>query len=880
LRLWLRKRSEQDLERELRTHLELEAEEQQDCGVPSREAIYAARRAFGNTTLVKEAVREMWGWASVERLCQDLRYALRLWGRAPGFAAIVVLTLALGIGADTAVFSVFNSVLLQPLPYRNSDRLFAIWYREIHAKGTSKLFDLYSDYENWKANARTIEALAAVSWAPQASPERIFTGHGPTRVVFALPVTADFFSLLGVPAMVGRTFDESDRAQGCVVVLAHSFWQTVLGGQKSVVGQTIRLGDEACSVLGVMPPDFAFLPPEASVAMWTIMAEPSRPNEFAVGVFAKLRPGASLDQARAEISLLHHQIHQHDRGASQMQPVMYELHGEFTWLTGRNLRLSLVVLLGAVSFVLLICCANVANLLLGRVVGRQREMSTRAALGAGYGRLMRQLLTENLLSSLVASIAGAGLATAAVRFFRSARPIEMPPAARIELSTPVLLFAVLLSIMTALIFGLVPAWRASRTDSLDVLKTSVATSRGHRQQRLVKGLIVIEVMLTVVLVAGAGMLIQTLQRFASTPLGFSPDGLLTTALRLPPHKYKDPQTKIQLFERLRTKLSEIPEIQGVAFSSARPVQGGGSTVALEVEGYPEPRLETGFDTSQQTVSPEYFQVMNIPINAGRSFRAGDQERTQAVAIVNEVAVRKYFANEDPIGKHVRPFTGSYRVNPWLTVVGVVGNEKRTTVYQEMAWTDRPILYRPFGQNPMSSLNIIMRTVGPASGILGDRIQQNIAKLDSDIPVEEIRTASDLESKVLAYPRFRAEMLGVFAGLALVLATVGLFGVVSRLVAQRTHEIGIRMALGAQKRTVLILIMGEGLLLTTAGMILGIAMALLLGRYLGALLYGVQPADPRLFAATALVLVPAALTAIYLPARRAASVDPVVALRYE
>jgi putative ABC transport system permease protein len=809
-----------------------------------------------------------------------LAYASRLFGRAPGFTAIVVLTLALGIGANTAVFSILNAVLLQPLPYRNPDRLVAIWDREIHAKGTSKLFDLYSDYENWRKNGRSFEAVAAASWATAASPERILTGEGPARTVLALPVTADFFSLLGIPAAIGRTFGPGDVGQGCMVVLAGSFWQSAFGGQQSVVGKAIRLDDQVCTVLGVMPSGFAFLPPEAPVSMWTMMAPPSRPDQLAVAVFARLRPGVSLAGAQAETLSLHHQIHEHDRWGAQVEPAIYGLHGEFTWLTGRNLRLSLMVLFVAVSFVLLICCVNVANLLLGRAVGREREMAIRAALGSGRGRLLRQLLTENLLLSSVASIAGAGLATAAVGYFRVARPIAMPPGTQLELNAPVLAFAALLSIVTALVFGLAPAWRASRIDVHEVLKAVGRTSsRGIRQRRFSKGLIVAEVTLTVVLLAGAGLLIQAVRRFASAPLGFRPDGLLTASLRLPQSGYKEPEKRIQFYERLRTGLSEIPGIQAVALSSVRPIGGGGGEDVVAVEGHPEPGVESVFDTYQQAISPDYFRVMNTPLEQGRFFDPGDRERTEPVAIVNEALVRKYLPNEDPIGKHIRPFAGGNRTAPWLRVVGVVGNQKRTTVYQEMAWVDSPVIYRPLSQNP-NAANVIVRAGVVDSSTLGRSIQQKIAGIDPDIPVGEIQTVTELESRALAYPRFRAILLGAFAGLALMLAVVGLFGVLSQLVAQRTHEIGVRMALGAQRAAVLRMILREGLALTGSGIVLGIAAAWLLGRYLAALLYGVRPTDPFLLTATTLVLLPAALIAMYLPARRASKVDPMVALRYE
>ncbi|MBV8867160.1 MAG: FtsX-like permease family protein, partial [Acidobacteriaceae bacterium] len=494
---------------------------------------------------------------------------------------------------------------------------------------------------------------------------------------------------------------------------------------------------------------------------------------------------------------------------------------------------------------------------------------------------LRQLLTESLLLSFFASIIGVGLAASIVHYFAVARPIEMPPGAKLELNLPVLAFAACLSIVTALVFGLMPALRTSRIDLNTVLKSAGRTSlRGVREQQFAKGLIVAEVMLTIMLVAAAGLLIQTVDRFASAPLGFRPDGLLTTSIRLPRIGYQEPERRDQFYARLRAELRDVPVIQGVAFSSERPIGGLGSVDVIEVRGHPEPRLENVHDTYQQTISPDYFGVMDIPLEQGRLFELGDAQRAEPVAIVNQALVQKYLPHDDPIGKYIRPFVGPNTTAPWMKVVGVVGNEKRTTVYREMAWVDSPIIYRPLSQNPLSSANLLLRAGLTNSTTIGAVIRQKIAAINPEIPLDEIQTVTNLEAKALAYPRFRATLLGTFAGLALILAIIGLFGVLSHSVAQRTHEIGVRMALGAEKKTVIIMVLGEGLLLTGAGIILGIAMAWLFGRYLAALLYGVRPTDPLLLTAMALLLLAAALVSMYLPARRASKIDPLVALRYE
>lgn len=826
--------------------------------------------------------RERPDFARIETLGQDLAYAFRLFRRAPGFTALVILTLTLGIGANTAVFSILDSVLLQPLPYRDSNRLAVVWDRQIHEKGTSKIFDLYSDYENWRRNSRQFEDIAAVSWAGDASPGKILTGRGPARSIFTLPVTANFFDLLGVPALRGRTFTSADAGGACKVVLTYRFWQTAFDARETAIGSPIHLNDQVCTIAGVMPAGFAFLPPGAPVTMWTILPRPPNPDEFSVAVFGRLRPQVSLKSAQAEISLLHHRLHRNDHWGARMEPVLYDLHEEFTWLTGRNLRLSLYVLFAAVSFVLLICCVNVANLLLGRAVGREREMAIRASLGSGRLRLLRQLLTENLLLSVLASATGALLAAAIVSYFREARPVELPPGVTPELSAPVLGFAVFLSIVTCLLFGLIPAWRASRTDLQTVLKSgaSRSSSQDTRQQRFGKQLIILEVAMTAVLVTGAGLLIQTVQRFGSAPLGFQPAGLVTTGITLPPNGYSAPERRRAFFANLQSGLASLPGVESLALSSSRPIDGGGVINVVMVEGHPAPRIDHPADTFSRTVTPNYFAVLHIPLKTGRYFNPGDSGEAEPVVIVNEVLVREYIGDENPIGKHIRIFDENQHNAPWMRIVGVVGDEKRTSVYQEMAWADPPLMYRPLAQDPMVSANIVARVSATASlGKLSNQVQQRTAELDPNIPVEALVPVTDIESKATSYPRFRAALLAAFAGLGLLLAAVGLFGVLSYAVAQRRQEIGIRMALGAEKSAVVFMILKEGLLLTGGGILTGSIASWGLDRYLSALLYGVRP-DPVLFVVTASVLIPVALIAMYIPVRRAVQIDPMSALRYE
>jgi len=809
---------------------------------------------------------------------QNLLYAARTLRRAPGFTAMVVLTLALGIGANTAIFSILYGVLLRPLPYRDPSRLVAIWGREIHAKGTSKLFELYGDYENWKAHSRAFEAFGAATWAGPI--DRTLTGRGPARTFGVEPVTADFFALLGVPAALGRTFLPEDQTGGCSVVVAHAFWQEMLGGRKDAAGQNLRLDEQECRVLGVMPAGFAFYPPNA-VSMWSVNPRPQRPDQFSIGVFGRLKPDISIAQAQSEVLRLHRQLHEHDRWGQMVEPVVYDLHGEFTFLAGNNLKLSLIVLLAAVGFILLICCVNAANLLLGRSLGRQREFAIRAALGSGRARLIRQLFAESVLLAAVAVSLGVALADGALRYFRAANPIELPPGTVVALNAPVLAFSAGLGALTALLFGLFPAWKASRVALHEALKSGGrSTPQDLPQKHFGQALVVVEIVLTVVLLVGAGLLIQTVARFASTPLGFAPDRLLSAGLRLPRSNYSKPDQRTAFYDRVLTQVGSLPQLQGAAFSTGVPEGNGGSAFVFAIEGRPDPTSERVFDTEQQTVTPGFFGVMGIPLLRGRDFSQADRAGAEPVAVVNQAFVQKYFPNEDAIGRHIREFRqNDNRPNPWLRVVGVAGDKKQPSPYNEMAWQDWPLVYRPVAQNAPLSIRLFVRTAHEGSAVGAD-LQRSVAAVDPSVPLGKLETLSESFGRILAYPRFRAAVLTVFAGVALLLALIGLYGILSRQVMLRTREIGIRMALGAQQAEVRWMILKEGLRLTACGLVFGLAAAWMLGRYLAALLYGTSAADPLLLAGISAAILLTALAAVYFPCRRATAVDPMVALRDE
>ena len=813
------------------------------------------------------------------RIREDVRFGMRLLQRSPGFAAIAIGTLALGIGANTAMFSIVEAVLLRSLPYRDAGRLVAIWDREAQAKGVSKLFDAYRDLEIYRQHRQNVEQASGATWARGDS---VMTGRGPAQDVLAIPVSQDFFSLLGVQPALGRTFNKEDLDLDCAVVLANGFWQRKLGGQADIVGQSLRLDDRACVVTGVMPAEFDFYPTDAA-AMWRLVthADPMAkdPDHSSIGIFGRLKPGATIEKAQAELRLLHRQYHQNDRHGAETEPVVFPLQAEFTWLAGRNLRLSLLVLLAAVGAVLMIACVNVANLLLGRSLARQKELAIRAALGSGRGRLIGQLLTEALLLSILAAALGTVFATAAVGWFRAANPIPMPPANRVDINLGVLAFTAALSILTTVLCGLVPAWRSSRIDLHEVLKAhGGAGAQGRSGHAAGKFLVVGEVTLSLVLLVGAGLLITSVARFAAAPFGFPPGRLVTMSVSLPPNTYANGAQRIRFLNHVTEGLGAISGGQNVAWTSALPVRGLQGFSVLEIEGRPTPMPASApHDTGEAAVSPEYFAAVNVPLREGRLFDSRDQEQSQPVAIVNEALAEKYFANENPIGQHVRYVGGT---DLWLTIVGVVANERRGTVYQEMSWVETPTVYRPITQDAPRSAHLLIRTA-ESDRRLGDVVRTSVAAIDPSVPVDDVRTMQQvLDKEYLAYPRFRAVVLGGFAAFALLLAVVGLYGVLAQLVARRTPEIGVRMALGARASDVLAAILKEGVVLVGAGVALGLGAAWVLMRFLAALLFGVQAVDPWILAGVSGVLMAASALAIYIPGRRAAGVDPMAALRCE
>jgi putative ABC transport system permease protein len=836
-----------------------------------------ARRRFGNASVLRDSSRDVWTWHCVEDLASDLRFAARIVRKRPGFALLATLTLALGIGSTAAVFSILNAVLLRPLPYRDPGRLVAIWDGALHEKGMEKVFAPYTDYESWRRNARSFEDIAVATWA--YSPTRILTGRGPAKQLLAIPVSVSFFEMLGAHAALGRTFTADDERRGCSVVLSHGLWTGTLGADPGIVGKNLTLDQRECAVIGVMPASFSFYP--AAAQLWILLGpdfEPPR-ERATVGIFARLKPGVTREQAQAEIAPLHRAAHPGGFW-HEFEPRVYDLHGEFTFLASRTLRVTLIVSFSAVLLVLLIAELNVANLLIARLAERQRELAVRAALGSGQARLVRQVLAESLLLASIGTVGGIALAYGALSYFRRATPIQLTVGADASINLPVLIFAILLSLATTLLFGLLPAAGASRIDVIEQLKAGGRGAvAGALRRQTATFIIAVEMGLSFLLLFGAGLLLRSALGMGSEPLGFQPAHVVETRTELPMPRYRAAARRIQFYDALFERLREIPGVVGVALTSkVPPYLSDGGTETVEVQGRPIDEEHRRHDAGVNAISPAFFDVLGISLVEGRAFQASDSTNSLPVAIVNEALVREYFPNEDSIGKQVRASRPARDEMPWLTIVGVVRDLKHPELMNEMSWVTTPALYRPLAQAVPQRIEIALRV--KAAQPIEREVQQRIAALDASVPINGVHPVDTEISEVLAYPRFRAVVLGCFSAVALLLSAVGLNGVLSQIVAQRRSEFGLRKAIGAQQRDLLWLVARQGGVPILAGMLGGVSGVLIFSRLLRALLYGIPPADPFVLAIVSIVFAGIGAVAIALPARRAAIVDPMVALRDE
>jgi predicted permease len=864
LRFFHRARRDAELAKDIQFYLDAETEDNVGRGMPLDIARERARRKFGNPTLIREEVYRMNGPRFLATLWQDGLYALRMMRRKPIFTATVAATLALGIGANAAVFGIVHAVLLQPLPYKNSSRLVAIWDKNVRDSGISKMFDSFQDFREVARHASSFEEVAAATWAVSG---RLLSGHGFTRGVLAMPVSESFFPLLGIAPALGRTFVAEDSQRGCSAVLSDRLWRRQLAADPKLIGNSVTLDDQVCTVIGVMPPGFAFYPDAAELWILLTPGFSPPPDRLPIGIFARLRPGIGIAQAQAEVSALHAAVHRNDGKERDLVPTVHNLQEEFTFLADASLKTTLWVLLGAVTFVLLIACLNIANLLLGQAVARERELAVRAALGCGRRRLLRQLLTEGLLLASIGGALGVGVAFAAIRYLGAVQPVEMPIGARVEINWPVLAFTAAVSVLTAFLFGLLPAWRASRLDAIESLKAGGRGSVSNRPRRLTQALIAGEMALSLVLLAGAGLLMESVLNVDHEPLGFRPEGLAVTGVTLPANRYPDAASRLQFYDRMVSRLGD----RTAALTTGLPPYVSASSV-MHISNRPVSPGSERHDVSERTVSPEYFEVLRVRLLRGRTFTVHDRPSSEPVAVINDAIAREYFAGEDPIGKRICIGDPGDK-NPWRIIVGVTADEKSSRNYRQIGWVERGNVFKPLAQDPPRSVSVVVRATGAG-------LPHRIANIDDGVAIGDTEMMEARFGRLLAYPRFRAVLLGAFAGFSLLLAAIGLYGVLGQFVAQRTQEIGVRMAVGATPVDVLRFIGLQAAYPVTAGLAAGLLGAEAAVRYMGTLLYGVRPADPAMLSIVSIALIVVAGLATLLPARRAARVDPLVALRNE
>ena len=809
----------------------------------------------------------------MDTLLQDIRYAVRMLLKKPGFTAVAVLTLALGIGANTAIFTVVDAALLRSLPYKEPDRLVHLWetnqQQEFHQREAS-----YPDYLTWREQNHSFDQMAGYSRGSFT-----LTGREAPERIQGAAVTSYFFSTLGVEAIYGRTFypDEDKPGAENSVILSHGLWERRFGGDASIVGQSITLAGRPFTVIGILPPNFKFAlagESELWVALHPSPMQVERRYMHWLNVIARLKPGVSPEQARSDMKAVAGRIADEDQQYHAGSDIaVVELQEQVVG----SVKPVLIVLLAAVGFVLLIACANVANLLLARSAARQKEMAIRTALGASRSRVIRQLLTESLLLALLGGACGLFVAAWGVELLVAAIPRSildsMPYLDNLTIDTGVLGFTCAVTLATGLVFGLVPALQASRPGIQETLKDGSRSSTDTARHRVRNILVVSEIALALVLLVGAGLMLKSLLRLLEVDTGFDSRNLLTMQLALPASRYSEAETRAAFHQQLLTRIESLPGVKGAATVSVLPLVGG-DTGGFNIEG--EPVLGPGEkrESNLRTVSTGYFKVMGIPLIKGRYFTDYDNRTAPNVVIINQTLADRFFPGQEPVGKRIIFTFG--QPAPWQ-IVGVVGDEKVVSLDARTT----PVIYAPYLIDLDSMMGVVVRADSDPD-TLATAVRGEVAALDRDLPVYGFKTMDRMiaETPSTFLRRYPALLIGVFAVVAAALAVIGIYGVVSYSVTQRTHEIGIRMALGASKRDILKLVVGQAAGLMIAGVGGGLIAAFAVTRLMASLLYEVSATDLMTFASVSVLLAAVALLASYIPARRAAKVDPMVALRYE
>ena len=806
-------------------------------------------------------------------LGQDLHYGIRMLMRAPAFTAIAVLALALGIGANSAIFSVVNTVLLRPLPYKNPDALMVLWEDATHM-GFPDNTPSPANFIDWRDQNTVFEGMAAMA-------QRSFnlTGAGEPQRFDGRRVSANLFTLLGIEPVLGRSFlPEEDKPGSRVVILSHGVWQRLFGGDKTMIGRPVTLDGESYTVVGVMPRAVDLPSIEGwHDQLWVPIAfnseEAASRGSHYLEVIGRLKPGVTRQQAQAEMTTIAARLEQqypdyNTRIGIKVRPLHEQMVGK--------IKPALLVLLGAVAFVLLIACANVANLLLARAAVRQKEIALRLALGASRARLTRQFLTESVLLGALGGLGGLLLSFVGLHILKTFMPASISQAQNVGMDAKVLIFTVVISLLTGFIFGLAPATQASHFNLNDTLKEGGRDSGASRRgNRIRSALVISEVAVSFILLIGAGLLINSFLNLLKLDPGYRAENLLTAKIQLPESKYPDKDKRVAFYSELLRRVDALPGVESAAVASNLPLTYSGDSMPIGIEGRADPPPDQMPDVIYRTISPGYFNTMGIRLVQGRDITPQDRGDTVRVVVIGEKTARHFWPGENPIGKRLKP-GGAASESPWREVVGVVKDVRQNDFVAE------PKMQMYFSYEQVVSLQpnaLVVRTkVDPLS--LGTSVRNAVWSIDKDQPVSDIRSMEEIVSTSVARQRFSTLLLGVFAALALILAAVGIYGVMSYSVAQRTREIGIRMALGAQRRDVLTMTVMQGFKLVAIGVGIGLAAALVLTRVMASLLFGVSATDPITFIAISAVLISVAVLASLIPALRATKIDPMVALRYQ
>ena len=880
-RIFLRRRMQDDLSEEIRQHLDEKIEVLVSEGMSREEAGYQAKREFGNVTRIEERSREAWMWPLLESIWADAKFAVRQLRKSPGFAVTAMLTLALGIGANTAIFSLVNSYLIRPLPYRDPTRLVVIW-EQLKVLGINRFRAPIANYLDYRRLNHVFEDVAGVQ---DAHP--VLTNAGPPEQLLALSVTANLFPLMGIRSALGRTFVDEENQPGHEreVLLSDAVWRRNFGGDPAILNRNITLDGARYQVVGVLPANLRFTVGDVRLPdVWIplpLTPDPNRDSDR-LELIGRLKGNVSLQQAQANMdsvaAQLENQYHLYRGPHGEDAGYAVSLVSLRDNLVG-DMRSGLLLMLGAVALVLLIACANVANLLLAHGVNREQELSLRIALGARRSGILQLLLVEALLLATAGGVLGLGLGFGGVQLLRALSPYEMSALFDVSVDWTALLFTALLSVFTAVLFGLVPSLLILRGESSQALKRSAPHVAGDRSRRILRhGLVIGETALSVSLAIGVGLLLHSFILLERVPLGFNPEGLITGRISLPSSAYRTNQQIAAFWSELARRVAARPDIHAFGIASSLPVADNPNHDPFSIEGRSwRPFGAAGIPqfTNTQAVSESYFRATGIPLLKGRLLSDSDREGSQRVAIVNDAMVRGFWPEEDPIGKHI--LLGAPRPDaPWLTIVGVVGDVRSAGPESDIL----PEIYTSILQTPRASAAVVVRPESAGANNVIATVRGAVQSIDKSVPLHEVAPYDQLLSGSFATRRYYLLLLSGFGGLALVLAAIGTYGVISYSVALRTPEIGIRLAFGAPRSNVLGAVIGQGLRLAGAGVVLGLLAALGLSRFLASYLFGVRTTDPLTYCSVALVLMLTALAASYFPARRAASVDPMQALRAE